>query len=104
MKEHGSRGFEWQEGYFACSVSQSQVPVVSRYVQNQKEHHRKIDSADEFALLLKRHGLVVREYSVPDCSVAGGGPALPCRAIDCAVPTGLLAFWRRPFCCALSQF
>ena len=44
-----------------CSVSQSQVPVVARYVQNQKEHHRKIDSADEFALLLKRHGLVVRE-------------------------------------------
>jgi putative transposase len=61
MKEHGSKGFEWQEGYFACSVSQSQVPVVARYVQNQKEHHRKIDSADEFALLLKRHGLVVRE-------------------------------------------
>jgi REP element-mobilizing transposase RayT len=61
MKEHGSKGFEWQEGYFACSVSQSQVPVVVRYVQNQKEHHRKIDSAGEFALLLKRHGLVVRE-------------------------------------------
>src|ERR1700678_2031313 len=31
MKEHGSKGFEWQEGYFACSVSRSQVPVVARY-------------------------------------------------------------------------
>jgi putative transposase len=61
MKEHASRRFEGQEGYFACSVSRSQVPVVARYVANQKQHHRKIDSAGEFELLLKRHGFQVRE-------------------------------------------
>jgi putative transposase len=61
MNEHAVKRFEWQEGYFACSVSRSQVPVVARYVANQKEHHRKIDSASEFELLLKRHGFQVRE-------------------------------------------
>jgi putative transposase len=57
MNEHSRVRFEWQEGYFACSVSRSQVPAVVRYIQNQKEHHRKIDFAVEFELLLKRHGL-----------------------------------------------
>jgi putative transposase len=56
MNEHSRLRFEWQEGYFACSVSRSQVPTVVRYIQNQKEHHRKIDFGLEFELLLKRHG------------------------------------------------
>jgi putative transposase len=61
MTEHARTPFEWQEGYFACSVSRSQVPVVARYVENQKEHHRKIDSTGEFALLLKKHGFLTRQ-------------------------------------------
>jgi putative transposase len=56
MKERLRMRFEWQEGYFACSVSRSQVPSVIRYIANQKRHHKKMDSATEFALLLKRHG------------------------------------------------
>jgi len=51
--------FEWQEGYFACSVSRSQVSRVIRYIANQKKHHRKMDSATEFALLLKKHGFEI---------------------------------------------
>jgi putative transposase len=61
MSEHSELRFEWQEGYFACSVSRSQVLVVRRYIANQKEHHLKIDSAMEFELLLKRHGLKFRD-------------------------------------------
>jgi putative transposase len=57
MKEHSRVRFERQKGYFACSVSRSQVPTVVRYIQNQKEHHRKINFAVEFELLMKRHGL-----------------------------------------------
>jgi putative transposase len=57
MNEHSRVRFERQEGYFACSVSRSQVPTVVRYIQNQKEHHRKINFAVEFELLMKRHGL-----------------------------------------------
>jgi REP element-mobilizing transposase RayT len=48
--------FEWQEGYFAGSVSKSQVKTVVRYIANQKEHHKKRDFAKEYALLLKKHG------------------------------------------------
>ena len=61
MHVHSGMRFEWQEGYFACSVSRSQVPAVMRYIANQKEHHHKIDFAMEFELLLKRHGLNFRE-------------------------------------------
>jgi REP element-mobilizing transposase RayT len=55
--------FEWQEGYFACSVSRSQIPRVSKYIANQREHHKKRDFASEFRLLLKRHGF--EESAVP---------------------------------------
>ena len=61
MSEHSGERFEWQEGYFACSVSRSQVPAVTRYIATQKEHHQKIDSTMEFELLLKRHGLKLRD-------------------------------------------
>jgi REP element-mobilizing transposase RayT len=57
MNEHPRMRFEWQEGYFACSVSRSQVATVRRYIANQREHHGKMDSAQEFDLLLARHGL-----------------------------------------------
>lgn len=60
MNEHPGERFEWQEGYFACSVSRSQVASVIRYIKNQKEHHKKMDSVTEFALLLKKHGLELR--------------------------------------------
>ena len=56
MNEHPATRFEWQEGYFGCSVSRSQLPTVRQYIANQKEHHRKMDSQQEFELLLKKHG------------------------------------------------
>jgi REP element-mobilizing transposase RayT len=56
MNEHAAPRFEWQEGYFACSVSRSQVPRVTQYIANQRKHHGKIDSQAEFRLLLKKHG------------------------------------------------
>ncbi len=56
MNLHPGPRFEWQEGYFACSVSRSQVARVTQYIANQKEHHRKINSEEEFRVLLKKHG------------------------------------------------
>jgi len=56
MNEHPGPGFEWQEGYFACSVSRSQVSRVIKYIANQKEHHKRMGSEAEFRLLLKKHG------------------------------------------------
>src|SRR5580658_9305351 len=51
------RGFSWQEGYGAFSVSPSQVPVVTRYIQNQQEHHRKQSFEEEFTTLLRNCGI-----------------------------------------------
>jgi putative transposase len=56
MNERPHTRFEWQEGYFACSVSRSQVPGVLRYIENQKDHHEKMDSAAEFLVFLRKHG------------------------------------------------
>jgi len=55
--------FAWQRGYGAFSVSLSQMPVVVRYIQQQKSHHQTISFADEFRKLLEEHGLVLR-YSM----------------------------------------
>ena len=49
--------FGWQDGYGAFTVSPSQLDVVRRYIQRQEEHHRKITMADEWELLLRKHGL-----------------------------------------------
>jgi len=49
--------FEWQEGYGAFTVSESQIPAVKQYIANQEEHHRKLAFQDEFAMLLERHGI-----------------------------------------------
>ena len=49
--------FEWQRGYSAFSVSQSALPVVTRYVERQKVHHAKTSFRDEFVRLLDRHGI-----------------------------------------------
>ncbi|HUE16443.1 MAG TPA: IS200/IS605 family transposase, partial [Planctomycetaceae bacterium] len=53
--------FEWQEGYAAFTVSQSQAPRLVAYIQNQEEHHRKRNFRSELAQLLKRHGIAFEE-------------------------------------------
>ena len=40
-KALGSRSLEWQRGYGIVSFAQKNLRAVSRYVANQKEHHRK---------------------------------------------------------------
>jgi putative transposase len=47
--------FEWQTGYAAFTVSQSQVGVVRGYIQRQKEQHANRSFRDEFIELLRRH-------------------------------------------------
>lgn len=52
-----SKRFEWQKGYGAFTVSYSQIDVVRRYIQNQREHHRRKTFQEEYVELLKRHGI-----------------------------------------------
>ncbi len=56
LREHGQR-FEWQEGYGAFSVSQSQGQTVIDYIGNQEEHHKKWSFEQEFMTLLQKSGL-----------------------------------------------
>ncbi len=54
MNDRGIK-FAWQEGYGAFSVSASNLATVSRYIRNQKIHHRKFTFEEEFLTLLRKH-------------------------------------------------
>ena len=45
--------FSWQACYGAFSYSKSQIPRVVRYIQNQKEHHKKKTFREEYLEFLK---------------------------------------------------
>lgn len=49
--------FEWQHGYAAFSVSESKVGVVTKYIQNQVEHHKKESFEDEYRTFLKAYNI-----------------------------------------------
>jgi REP-associated tyrosine transposase len=49
------RGFAWQVGYGAFSVSASNASRVSKYIEEQVEHHKTQPFAEEFVAFLKRH-------------------------------------------------
>ena len=48
-------GFHWQSGYGAFSVSQSGVAEVVKYIEGQKEHHRRKTFQEEYREFLKRY-------------------------------------------------
>ncbi len=49
--------FAWQTGYGAFSVSESNVPKVGQYINNQKEHHRTKTFTEEYDEFIRKHGL-----------------------------------------------
>lgn len=49
--------FEWQDGYGAFTIAESQIPAVRRYIQNQKEHHKGTTFEEEYKALLNRAGI-----------------------------------------------
>ena len=60
------RGFFWQRGYAAFSVSPSQLDALMQYVQTQEEHHRTRTFQEEYRELLRRHGVEFDEQYVWD--------------------------------------
>ncbi len=58
------RGFYWQEGYAAFSVSASQVPKLKRYIRNQAEHHKRLTFQEELRLICQKHGIMIDERHV----------------------------------------
>ena len=68
LKERGRdfAGFEWQGGYAAFSVSQSNLEPVKQYIATQEEHHRKMSFQDELRALLRKHEMEWDEKYVWD--------------------------------------
>jgi REP element-mobilizing transposase RayT len=58
------RDFQWQAGYGAFSVSQSNADEVVTYIKDQKEHHKHFDFQTEYRELLERHGIEYDERYV----------------------------------------
>ena len=48
--------FEWQDDYFAVSVSESQVQAVVEYIEKQEEHHRRKGFAEEVDEFMRKFG------------------------------------------------
>ncbi len=61
IKKQGIHKFYWQRGYGAFSIGQSQVPAVSKYIANQKEHHKSQSYEDEFRALCEKYGVEIDE-------------------------------------------
>ena len=60
----GARGFAWQEGYGAFTVSASQRGAARSYIEKQAEHHRTYTFRDEYLELLRRSGVEFDERYV----------------------------------------
>ena len=58
--------FQWQAGYGAFSVSQSQKDRVREYIRTQEDHHRRLSFQDELRQLLEKHGIAFDERYVWD--------------------------------------
>lgn len=68
LKTKGSsfQKFQWQSGYGIFSISPSHRAIVERYINNQREHHRKVTFKDEYRRLLWKYGIEFDEKYVWD--------------------------------------
>jgi len=48
--------FQWQEEYFAVSVSESVLDKVRNYIKNQEEHHKKKTFQEEYDEFILKYG------------------------------------------------
>lgn len=53
--------FEWQSGYGAFSYNISQIDNVIKYINNQKEHHRKHTFKEEFHNFIEKFQIEYKE-------------------------------------------
>lgn len=68
VKQHSQNleMFRWQDGYGAFSVSPSHVSSLTRYIENQMEHHRIETFQDELRRLLEKYEIDFDERYVWD--------------------------------------
>lgn len=61
VRDEFRQDFTWQEGYACIAVSPRDKPMIVRYIENQVEHHRQIDSKAELRQLLEEAGIEIDE-------------------------------------------
>ena len=54
-RDRSFRNFHWQDGYGGFSAGVSEVPRLTQYIANQKEHHRKVTFQEELLQFLKEY-------------------------------------------------
>ena len=66
VKAHGVKGFAWQRGYGAFSVSPADADALTRYIEEQETHHRKRDFQEEMRAFFEKYHVVFDERYVWD--------------------------------------
>jgi putative transposase len=61
INKHGltKTKLEWQDDYFAVSVSESNLEVVRAYIKNQEIHHQKKTFLQEHDEFIKKYGFAL---------------------------------------------
>ncbi len=49
------KGFAWQDGYGAFTVSKSNIADVTAYIQGQREHHHAKTFQEEYLAFFRKH-------------------------------------------------
>lgn len=65
-KGAGYRNFQWQAGYGAFSIGQSNAEALKRYIATQKEHHRRRTFEEEYREFLTKYAVEYDERYVWD--------------------------------------
>ena len=55
LHQRGVLPFDWQDGYGAFTISPSEIPGVTNYINTQVEHHAAMGFREEFLALLTDH-------------------------------------------------
>ena len=56
--------FSWAEDYYAVSVDENSVDAVRAYINNQREHHRKLSFQEELDQIKKQIGLDTTDTAI----------------------------------------
>lgn len=60
------KDFQWQDGYGAFSIGESNVAALKRYIAQQKEKHQKRSFESELIDFLKKYGIEYNEKYIWD--------------------------------------
>jgi putative transposase len=61
LRKKGHKEFAWQSGYGVFSVSESNIPAVTKYIATQEEHHRRRSFQEELVAFLKKNKVAYDE-------------------------------------------